>query len=417
MGLSMAQRKAVTSEMARRYPKASKQEKGRMLDELCALTGWSRRHARRAVLDAVNPSPPTGARRGRPAVYGEDVLRPLRKIWATLDAPTGKRLAPFMSEMVQAMERHGELRVSAEVRAKLLQVSAATIDRMLAPERHKVALKGRARTKPGSILRSQIPIRTFSEWDDAHPGFFEADLVSHDGGSPRGEFCQTLTLTDVSSGWTEARALRNKAHRWVFEALAEMEHDLPVPLLGFDSDNGSEFIDTTLTQWFSERGITFTRGRPYTKNDGCYVEQKNGAVVRQAVGHLRYDTEAELEVLGRLYSRLRLYVNFFQPQMHLLDKSREGAKVHRRHDRAQTPAQRLLGSPHVDQGSKAHLRSTYLELNPVALRREITALQARLLEIAQLKETTRRKEVWAPERTHPWRTPFMSQQDEPSRTS
>jgi hypothetical protein len=203
----------------------------------------------------------------------------------------------------------------------------------------------------------------------------------------------------------------------VFEALASMQQDLPVPMLGFDSDNGSEFINRTLSQWFSERGVTFTRGRPYTKNDGCYVEQKNGAVVRQAVGHLRYDTDAELEVLGRLYSRLRLYVNFFQPQMHLLDKTREGAKVHRRHDRARTPCQRLLDSEHVDEAAKATLRATYIELNPVALRREISALQARLLELAQLKETTRRKEVWSPEWTHPWRTPFMSQQDEPSGTS
>jgi len=413
----MAQRKAVTKELARRYGRASKPEKGRMLDELCALTGWSRRHARRALLEAVRGTQPSGARRGRPAVYGEEVLRPLRKIWATLDGPTGKRLAPFLPEMVQAMERHGELRCSPQVRAKLLRISAATIDRLLAPDRRRVALKGRSGTKPGSILKAHIAIRTFAEWDDAHPGFFEADLVAHDGGNASGEFCHTLTLTDVASGWTEPRALKNKAHRWVFQALTAMERDLPMPLLGFDSDNGGEFINTTLSAWFDQRGVTFTRGRPYRKNDGCYVEQKNGAVVRQAVGYLRYDTPQELEVLTRLYAHLRLYVNYYQPQMHLLEKTRQGSRVLRRHDRARTPHQRLLDSPEVAQEAKDALRATYLSLNPVALRREITALQARLLELAHLKERTRRKEVYAPQRDHPWRTPFMSQQVPASRTS
>lgn len=360
---------------------------------------------------------PSGAPRGRPLLYGEEVLRPLRKIWATLDGPTGKRLAPFLPEVVEAMERHGELRCSSEVRAKLLRISAATIDRHLAPERWRVALKGRSGTKPGSILKAQIAIRTFAEWDDAHPGFFEADLVAHDGGNASGEFCHTLTLTDVASGWTEPRALRNKAHRWVHDALTAMERELPMPLLGFDSDNGSEFINTTLSAWFVERGVTFTRGRPYRKNDGCYVEQKNGAVVRQAVGYLRYDTQDELDVLTRLYARLRLYVNYFQPQMHLVEKTREGSRVRRRHDQARTPFQRLLHSPQVAEEGKEALRATYLSLNPVALRREITALQARLLELAHLKEHTRRKEVYAPRQDHPWRTAFMSQQVSASRTS
>ncbi|MGH7364216.1 MAG: integrase catalytic domain-containing protein, partial [Candidatus Methylomirabilales bacterium] len=394
-----------------------KAEKGPMLDELCALSGWSRRHARRALVEAVRGTEPSGARRGRPPLYGEEVLRPLRKIWATLDGPTGKRLAPFLPEALEAMERHGELQCSSEVRAKLLRISAATIDRLLAPERRRVALKGRSGTKPGSILKAQIPIRTFAEWDDAHPGFFEADLVAHDGGNASGEFCHTLTLTDVASGWTEPRALPNKAHRWVHEALTAMEGELPMPLLGFDSDNGSEFINTTLSEWFAERGVTFTRGRPYRKNDGCYVEQKNGAVVRQAVGYLRYDTQDELDVLTRLYARLRLYVNYFQPQMHLVEKTREGSRVRRRHDQARTPFQRLLDSPQVAEDGKEALRATYLSLNPVALRREITALQARLLELAHLKEQARRKEVYAPRPDHPWRTAFMSQQVSASRTS
>src|SRR6266496_1903607 len=224
VGLSMAHRKAVTKEMAKRYAKASNPEKGRILDELCALTGWTRRHARRAIGLAIAPPPPTGKRRGRPPVYREDVLGPLRRVWATLDGPTGKRLAPFLPEIVEAMERAGELELTLELRRKLLRISAATIDRVLAPERRRLQLKGRSGTKPGSILKAQIPIRTFADWDEARPGFFEADLVGHDGGDLRGVFCQTLTLTDVSSGWTEVRALKNKAHRWVLEALRSEEH-------------------------------------------------------------------------------------------------------------------------------------------------------------------------------------------------
>jgi hypothetical protein len=236
VGLSMAERTAVTKEMAKRYHRAGTKEKGRMLDELCALTGWNRRHARRRLTEAIAPRAPTGARRGRPPVYGPEVLSPLRKIWATLDGPAGKRLAPFLPEVVEAMSRHGELELTPEVKTKLLSISAATIDRALAPDRRRLQLKGRSGTKPGTFLRGQIPIRTFGEWDEARPGFFEADLVAHEGGDPRGAFCHTLTLTDVFSGWTELRALKNRAHLWVIEAMSGLERDLPVPILGFDSD-------------------------------------------------------------------------------------------------------------------------------------------------------------------------------------
>ena len=313
MGLSMAERRAVTKQMARRYVKASKGEKGAMLDELCALTGWTRRHARRALAAAV-AGPQQARARTRPRTYGPEVFEPLRLIWASLNGPAGKRLAPFMDEIIQVLERCGELQVPPEVRAKLLQVSAATIDRLLAPERARLKVKGRSGTKPGSILRRQIPIRTFSEWDDRRPGFCEVDLVAHDGGDPRGEFCQTLTLTCVATGWTETRALRNKAQRWVHEALVDICLTLPFPLLGLDSDNGSEFINHQLFAWCTEGQITFTRSRPYRKNDNCFVEQKNWPVVRQNVGYGRYDTAAELEVLAELYRDLRLYVNFFQPR-------------------------------------------------------------------------------------------------------
>lgn len=411
VGLSMAERKAVTRQMAKRYAKATKTEKGRMLDELCGLTGWSRRHARRSLLGVLEP--PTGRpRRARPRTYGAEVLEPLKVVWATLNGPAGKRLAPFMAEAVKALERHGELRLDPEVRAKLLQMSSATIDRALAAERARLRVKGRSGTKPGSILKRQIPIRTFAEWDEARPGFCEVDLVAHDGGSPYGEFCQTLDLTCVATGWTEPRALPNKAQRWVHEAIEEIASDLPFPLLGLDSDNGAEFINMQLFRYCAERAITFTRSRPYRKNDSCYVEQKNWPVVRQSVGYARYDTAAELASLQDLYRVLRLYVNFFQPQMKLVSKTRHGAKVIKRFDQARTPYQRVLGSPHVTEAAKERLRAAYLGLNPAQLKRDLSACQDRLLELSRNRPAIG-KEV----RTPPGPRPGVFSKAEASRTS
>jgi hypothetical protein len=400
----MAERKAVTRQMATRYRKGSKAEKGRVLDELCALTGWTRRHARRALARAVAQKgrPPDPPRTPRPRIYGPEILEPLKLVWATLNGPAGKRLAPFMGEIVQALERSGELEVAPEVRAKLVSVSAATIDRMLEPERRRLKVKGRSGTKPGSILKRQIPIRTFAEWDERIPGFCEADLVAHDGGSPWGEFCQTLDLTCVNTGWTEMRALRNKAQRWCFEALQDIEASLPFPLRGLDSDNGSEFINVQLFRYCASQGITFTRSRPYRKNDNCFVEQKNWPVVRQQVGYGRYDTPEELEVLRELYRHLRLYVNFFQPQMKLVSKTRHGAKVAKHYDSARTPCQRVIASASVPQEVKDELTRTYLDLNPAEIKRAITACQDRLLELARTKHVARKEVKSLPD--HPWRT-------------
>jgi hypothetical protein len=376
----MAERKAVTKQMARRYARASKKGKGAMLDELCALTGWTRRHACRVLAQALGPAP-SPERAARPRIYGAEEAEALRFIWALLGAPAGKRLAPFLPEIVEVLERSGERAFSQRCRAKLGRISAATIDRMLAPERARLRVRGRSGTKPGSILKRQIPIRTFADWDDARPGFCEVDLVAHDGGNASGEFCQTLVLTCVATGWTEMRALRNKAQRWSFAAIEDIERTMPFPLLGLDSDNGSEFINDQLFRWCGSKEITFTRSRPNRKNDNCFVEQKNFPVVRQQVGYARYDTEDELAVLEEIYRHLRLFVNFFQPQMKLVSKTRRGAKVTKRYDRAATPYRRALASPDVDEQVKAELTRTYFGLNPVALRREIGTLQDRLLEI------------------------------------
>jgi len=420
----MAERKAVTKQMARRYAKASKTEKGLMLDELCALTEWTRRHARRALRQALSGAP-EAPRKPRGRIYGQDVIQALRVVWATMNGPAGKRLAPFMAEIVEALERHGELPMEPGVRTKLLAMSSATIDRALAPERRRLRVKGRSGTKPGSILKRQIPIRTFAEWDEGRPGFCEVDLVAHDGGSPYGEFCQTLDLTCVATGWTEPRALRNKAQRWVHEAIHEIAEELPFLLLGLDSDNGSEFINVQLFTYCTERGITFTRSRPYRKNDNCFVEQKNWPVVRQQVGYGRYDTPEELEALRELYRVLRLYVNFFQPQMKLVAKTRRGAKVTKRFDRARTPYQRVLDSSDVDEEAKDRLRATYLSLNPAQLKRDLAARQTRLLQLGKVKPSTG-KEVKHPpgpplkgplSKAHASRTSLVMQPVAASRTS
>jgi hypothetical protein len=262
-------------------------------------------------------------------------------------------------------------------------------------------VRGRQGTKPGSILKRQIPIRTFAEWDDRRPGFCEVDLVAHDGGSGAGEFCQTLDLVCVATGWTEMRALPTKAQRWVFEALVDIREALPFPLLGLDSDNGGEFINTELFRYCEQEGITFTRTRPYRKNDNCFVEQKNWPVVRQQVGYLRYDTPGELQALRELYRYLRLYVNFFQPQMKLTSKTRRGAKVSKTFDTARTPYQRVLESPDIADQAKEALRETYLGLNPAQLKRDIVRCQYQLIHITRGKPESRKEVRSSPD--HPFR--------------
>jgi hypothetical protein len=397
----MGERKAVTREMAVRYRKAPKKQKLLILDELCALTGWHRDHARRA-LRTVWAAPKGSLRRRRqPAtrrrarVYDERMIGIVRMAWAILDGPCGKRLAPALPELVSALERHGELRVTAEEKALLARISPATIDRRLAADRAAFNGKGRSGTKPGGLLKHQIPIRTFADWDDDRPGFVEIDLVGHEGGNPRGDFCQTLTMTDIATGWTENLAVRNKAQRWVFQAIRGCRRRLPFRLLGIDSDNGSEFINNNLhTYCFYER-ITFTRGRTSTKNDNCYVEQKNWSVVRRAVGYRRYDTTEELQTLNALYDQLRLMINYFTPQAKLVSKSRDGAKVTKHYDTPKTPYQRLLERADVDAVTKIALGENYRALNPAQIRRDIARLQKRLLDLNTAKIIKAQKEVQA----------------------
>jgi hypothetical protein len=309
------------------------------------------------------------------------VLAALRRVWVIMDCICGKRLAAVLPEIVAVLERHGELQLAAQTRQKLCAISAASIDRLLAAERRRLQLRGRSGTKPGTLLKHQIPIRTFAEWDQTQPGFVEIDLVGHDGGLAQGDFCQTLDVTDVASGWTETQAVRNKAQVWVFEALQRIRARLPFVLKGIDSDNGSEFINDHLLRYTRQEHISFTRGRAWKKNDGCFVEQKNYSVVRRAVGYARYEGSAHVRLLNELYAELRLYTNFFQPVMKLLSKERTGAKVKKTYDRPRTPYQRLCDSTALSRYAKRQLRTQYVSLNPAELKRNIVRLQSRLLRI------------------------------------
>ena len=385
MPLTLKEKQAVMKELADRYRRSTKGEKGQILDEACRLLGYQRAYLARALRQVRSRTGPSGGRRpgsGRKVTYDEATITALRRVWAVMSFASGKRMAPFMSEIVSALERHGELHLTPEIRRRLLPMSPATIDRRLAPERKKMQLRGRCGTKPGSLLKRAIPIRTFAEWDDARPGFLEMDLVGHDGGKPRGQFAQTLDMVDIATQWTETVAVQNKAQKWVFEALIHTLPQFPFPILGIDSDNGSEFINDHLLRFCRDKEITFTRSRPGRKNDNAHVEQKNWAVVRQTVGYLRYDTPDQLAILNELYGKLRLYTNFFQPVQKLVQKTRNSAKIHRIHDRAQTPYQRVMASPEIPNNRKEELTAQYENLNPAQLRREITALQHQLFDLA-----------------------------------
>jgi len=397
MGLDVATRRLVTKELKGRYERGSKAQRTAVLDELCGLTGWHRDHARKALRAAPGPGQDRLPRKPRVPVvkYDEQVLAALRVCWATLDGPSGKRLAPALPELVAALCRHGELDLDDATATLLVGVSAATIDRRLAADREGLRLKGRSLTKPGSLLKSQIPMRTWADWDDHRPGFVEIDLVGHEGGDNTGDFASSLTVTDIATGWTEVRTVRNKAARHVFCALLEIQAALPFPLLGIDSDNGSEFINDHLLRWCTDQQITFTRSRPANSNDGCHVEQKNWDIARRTVGYWRYDTPGEVTVLNQIWPALSPLINLFTPQQKLATKTRAGAKVIKTYDTAQTPYQRLLGHPVLDDVDTARLAAQLTSTNPAAARRQVADLCGTLLARVRHKTVTRRAQTAA----------------------
>lgn len=388
MGLTLAERRAVTETTAIRYSQADRRTKGVILDELCATTGWHRNHARKALTSALQPKV-VSPRRQRPPIYGPDVIAALTVCWKVLGFPAGKRLAPMLGELVLVLRHFGELAISDATAELLISMSAATIDRRLAPERRKHQIKGRCTTKPGSLLKSQIPVRTWAQWDDAVPGFVEIDLVSHDGGTLTGPHAFTLTVTDIATGWTENRSVPSKASTCVFRALKDIAAKMPFPVLGVDSDNGVEFINTHLLQWCKDNEITFTRARPGNKNDGCHVEQKNWAVVRTTVGYHRYDTASELLLLNEIWQLQSKLTNYFYPQQKLVSKARHGAKVTKKYDKAATPFHRVINHPATSADLIETLAVSHGRINPAAVRRRIRALTDQLLALTTSKASAR----------------------------
>jgi len=364
-----------------RYLKANKTGKAQILDEFIATTGYHRKYAIRVL---KHGSKPKGLKKpGRRKIYQGEVVNALEQVWEIYGRICSKRLHPFLPEGVLVLERCHELSLSPEVKQLLLSMSRATIDRCLKKARFTHPQHGLSTTKPGSLLKKAIPIRTFTPWEDEQPGFLEIDLVAHCGQTTEGTYLNTLTATDIATGWTECLALPNKTQFAVSQAIGELRRSLPFPLLGLDSDNGSEFINDTLYRYCLSEKITFTRSRPYQKNDQAHVEQKNWSVVRHTVGYDRMESPEELSLLTSIYSDLRLYINFFQPVLKLVAKERVDRKTIHTYDQAMTPFRRVLALDSQPVEVKARLTDQYLHLNPVTLRASIDAKVAILWKIVQ----------------------------------
>jgi len=354
-----------------RYRKESKKKKSRILDEFTEATGLHRK----AAIRLLNRCDSVGRRKrsGRPKKYGSVVVEALKGVWEASDRVCSKRLHPFLPEFIPVLRRCGESKITAEIETELCRMSPATIDRVLHSWKEKGGRRSFSTTRPGSLLRSSIPIRTFTDWQENRPGFIEVDLVAHCGESLEGFYLNTLMAVDVATGWSEFIGVWGKGQQRVGTGIHHIRERLPFPLLGLDSDNGSEFINQDLARWCHREGVTFTRSRPYKKNDNCFVEQKNGNIVRRIIGRDRFSSKQAYENLNRIYCLLRLYVNFFQPAMKLMSKTRHGAKVHRIYDIAQTPYQRVFKSSVISEANKAQIKSIYATLNPVSLLKQINA--------------------------------------------
>jgi len=400
MEWTMVQRRAVTRKLAQEYRGADRQGKGKILDTLVKLAGYNRCYAAwllrhwgrkywvridgklvQLVVGAVKPRKVVA----HPRRYDEPVLKVLRRIWESFDYMCGQRLADMMKESLPVMVGGGELYCNPSTYQKLLSISGASIDRLLSSAKAARRLRGHTYTKPTSLLKAQIPIRTWSELPVNQPGHYQADLVGHDGGNARGEYAFSLDCIELFSGWSEPRALPNRAHRGVCSAVQDIRQRAPVPMKSLHTDTGGEFINLRLWDWCQQQHIEFYRGRPCRRNDTCHVEQKNFNLIRQAVGYARFDTPQEVYLLGQLYAELRLLVNHFYPSVKLVDKRREGSHVYKRYDTPQSPYRRLLECAELEAGIKERLREEHRRLRPLQLKKRIVELQDKLYRLARSK--------------------------------
>ena len=355
-----------------RYKNASRREKTVILDEYCATCGCHRKHAIRVLKKFKRFTKPKAKKRGKPPFHqNEAIFKPLKKIWLKANLPCAKRLKVMLPIWLPGYAAlFGEL--SPEVTNALLKISPPTIDRLLKPIRIRYTKRGRSTTKPGALLRKQapLPIKT-NQWDESRPGFLEADTIAHCGDSTSGMYVNTIDFVDIATGWTEQRAVRGKGETGVLEQIENIEKILPFPLLGFDCDNGGEFLNYHLQRHFTERKqpVQFTRSSAYHKDDNAHVEQKNWTHVRQWIGYDRLDNPHVVPLLNNLYAKeWRLFHNFFRPSVKLISKERIGSKTIKRHDSPKTPCQRIMESPCIQESVKLSLAKQLENLNPFLLK-------------------------------------------------
>ncbi len=364
-------------QLQNRYHKAASQERKLILDEFVKTTGYDRQHAGKLLRGNYRYTTKP-IKRPRRKIYTMADAIILAKVCALLDWIYSKRIQPQIGVAINSLVEAGELVCSKEQRKKLVKISSATIDRLLKTHKKRPVGKGKSYTKPGTLLKTQIPIRTFADWKENKVGFFEIDLVGHEGGNARGDFAWTLNFVDVKVQWTEQVAVFNKAQIHVFAGIKTIRGRLPFPLLGYDSDSGSEFINNQLYRYSIQEKITFTRGRAGKKNDNAFVEEKNDSVVRRWIGYGRYDTQEQVDTLNEFYEELRLYTNFFLPVQKLKEKVRIGSRVKKIHDKAATPYKRILRAKDLPKDVKDRLRKQYATLNLVKLKKQIDEIIKRL---------------------------------------
>ena len=398
MGLTMQEKKKLTVETAKKYCTARKKKKGMILDVFISQTGYNRKYAiyvlgKTAEVRTVNfnNSPKericlkkqeSVTKREYKPFYGEDVVQVLEKIWMTFDFKCAQILVPFIRTNLDYLASKDCFGITPEIKMKLAKISSATADRKLRTIREKTKLRGISTTRYTSNLNSLIPIRVFFDMNERKPGFFCGDTVAHCGENNSGQYIITFTSTDTGSGWTELRALLNKAQRWIKESLDEMETTVPFPILGFHSDNGDEFKNYTVYEWCKARHVEFTRSRPYKKNDNCFAEQKNFTEVRALVGYGRFEGEETRAVMNELYKNWCLLINYFYPCLRVKSKDRVDSKVVKRYEVAKTPYQRLLESPDIREDVKQNLRKKKQSLDLLELKRNVDILQEQLLKMS-----------------------------------
>jgi len=363
-----------------RYLKASKEFKGKILDELCKVCGYNRKYAI-WKMGRLREGEKPRLRRVRHRVYDRAVLEVIEKVWEAANYPWSVRLREILRLWLPSMKK--KFRITGEVESRLLRISASTLDRALREKKRRLRRRIYGRTKPGSLLRHQIPIRT-DHWEVKCPGYLELDLVSHSGECSSGEFIYSLNLTDIYSGWAETLAVMGKGEGGVLEALQAMSEGLPFKVLAIDSDNGSEFLNWHLIKHCDAEQIHFTRSRPYKKDDNAHIEQKNWTHVRKLIGWDRYDTPQALQAMNDLYSDdLRLFMNLFQPSVKLLKTIRKGSRRTRLYDKPQTPLDRLLASASADQEKLLELKALREQLNPFELSERVNQKLERIWTLAR----------------------------------